>query len=130
MISLAWIRTAAKMLYNKRDGRKIVSNVRICKSALCQTIGLMFSRSINDQALMFEFPREIKLGLHMWFVFYPIDVVFLDSEKRVVELKEDFKPFTVYRPKNKSKYVIELPAGTISKADIALGDILLTKDLK
>ena len=39
----------------------------------------------------------------MFFVFFPIDVLFLDKNKKVVELKENFKPFSIYFPKNKAK---------------------------
>ncbi len=57
---------------------------------------------------MFVFDEEKRIGLHMWFVFFPIDVLFLDREKRIVELKKDFKPFTFYKSKEKVKYVVEL----------------------
>ena len=58
----------------------------------------------------------------MLFVFYSIDVLFLDKDKGVVELKEDFRPFRFYTPKNKAKYVIELPDGIIKKTGTKLGD--------
>ena len=58
----------------------------------------------------------------MFFVFFPIDVVFADSRFNVVDIKENFKPFTLYRPKNKSKYVIELPHRAIRNSNIKIGD--------
>jgi hypothetical protein len=47
----------------------------------------------------------------MFFVFYPIDVLFLDRENRIVEIKRHFLPFTIYAPKKKSMTIIELPDG-------------------
>ena len=44
----------------------------------------------------------------MFFVFYKIDVLYLDENKKVIEIKKNFKPFSSYTPKNKAKYVIEL----------------------
>jgi len=58
----------------------------------------------------------------MFFVFYPIDVLFLDKNKIVVEMKENFAPFSFYNPKNKSKYIIELPKNTIKETKTKLGD--------
>ena len=58
----------------------------------------------------------------MLFVFYPIDVLFLGKNKVVVEIKESLMPFTVYTPKNKAKYIIELPQGTIKKTKTVLRD--------
>jgi len=58
----------------------------------------------------------------MLFVFYPIDVLFLDKNKIVVEIKENFMPFAFYTPKNKAQYVTELPKGTIKKSKTEIGD--------
>ena len=82
----------------------------------------MFSKKIKDKGLVFIFQKARRMDLHMFFVFYPIDVLFLDDDKRVVEIKENFKPFTVYYSKNKVKYVIELPVGTVDKTKTKLND--------
>jgi len=94
-------------------------NAKICKSALSKFIGMMFSR---PRALVFAFKEEKITSLHMLFVFYPIDVLFLDKSKKIVEIKENFMPFSFYRPKNKALYIIELPEGTIKKSKTGLGD--------
>ena len=54
------------------------------------------------------FDGEKKVKLHNWFVFYPIDVLVLDSSKKVVEIKKDFKPFKFWSSVGKGKYVVEL----------------------
>ena len=58
----------------------------------------------------------------MFFVFYPIDVLFLDKNKVVVDKKENFKPFAFYNSKRKAMYEIELPNGTIRKTKTNIGD--------
>ena len=58
----------------------------------------------------------------MFFVFYPIDVLFLNKNKIVVEMKENFKPFTFYTPKNKALYIIELPRGSIKNSKTKIKD--------
>ncbi len=78
---------------------------RYCKTWWSQARGLMFK---NRQNLVMEFPSSRKISLHMFFVFYPIDVLILDENKKVVEIKRNFKPFTVWNSKEKGKYVVEI----------------------
>ncbi len=106
------------MIRNTTINRVIARNERICKSALSKALGLMFCR--KRKSLVFVFRKEQKVLLHMLFVFFPIDVLFLDSSRKVVELKTDFKPFRFYNPSKKAMYVIEIPSGS---ADItSIGD--------
>ncbi len=88
---------------------------KICNSVWSKTRGLMFSKKRN---LVFVFDEEKRVSLHMLFVFFPIDVLFLDKDKRIVEIKKNFKPFRVYTSKNKTKYVIELA----DKNNYTIGD--------
>lgn len=81
----------------------------------------MFSKQKN---LIFPFNKEKIIPLHMWFVFYPIDVIYLDKNKKIVEIKENFKPFSYFSPKNKAKYVIELKNGKVSKTSSKKGDYI------
>jgi len=98
----------------KAGNKKIISKVRFAKTAWQRTKGLMFEDIRKfDYALIFEFPREsrISASLHMIFVFFPIDVLFLDKGKKVVD-KITLNPFTPnYTPKYNAKYVVELPKG-------------------
>jgi len=78
---------------------------QICESLWSKTRGLMFSKKKN---LVFVFDEEKRISLHMMFVFFPIDVLFLDKDKKTIEVKKDFKPFSFYTPKEKARYVIEI----------------------
>ena len=84
-------------------------------------IGLMFSKKQN-RGLIFRFNKEKIISLHMFFVFYPIDVLFVDKDKIIVDKKENFKPFTFYKPRKKAMYVIELPNKVIKKSKTGIGD--------
>ncbi len=94
----------------------------------------MFSRRNDSKALVFELKKAKKVPLHMFFVFYPIDVLYLDEvkgnkknkngNKRIVEIKENFKPFTFYFPKKKAKYVVELAANPDNIAKLKINDTL------
>lgn len=102
----------------------LVTKHKDCRSILSKTIGLMFHSSINDYGLVFHFDLRGKPSLHNFFVFFPIDVLFLENN-RVVDLKKGFKPFCPYlKPKHHCDVIIELPAGTIEKSKTELGDKL------
>lgn len=111
------------MIRNISKKNVVVENVKYCKG-LSKYVGLMFSRKIENKALIFEFKREQISAIHMFFVFYPIDLIFLNENKKVVEIKENLKPFNFYTPKNKAKYVIELSAGSVKKTKTVIGDKL------
>jgi uncharacterized protein len=98
------------------DNIQISSTVEIANSPLKKALGLMFrSRS---SFLFMPFKKEKRISLHMFFVFFPIDVAFLDEKKKVIEIKKDFKPFTIYKSRKKAKCLMEMPSGSINKFNI------------
>ena len=106
---------------NSTKNDLISNNGILCSSPFSKFMGLMFSKKA-DKALIFKFTNAHIISLHMLFVFHPIDVLFLDKEKVVVEMKENFKPFTFYKSRHKSLYVVELREGSIKNTGTSLGD--------
>ena len=106
------------MIKNKSTNKVLVNKSKLCKFNWCKARGLMFSKQKKDFGLIFEFKKLNFISLHMFFVFYPIDVLFLDEDKTLVEKKVNFKPFTFYKSKKKVKYIIELPIKTGNKVNI------------
>lgn len=114
------------MLYNQTLKSTIHRQTRLADSFFKRLKGLMFTKKF-DFALIFPFQFESRVGasIHMLFVFTPIDVVYLDKGKRVVDLKESLQPWTLnYTPKKAAKYLIELPQGLIKKKGIKPGHSL------
>lgn len=112
------------MINNTTKNKILVKSKKKCDTVLSQSIGLMFSKEKKDFGLIFDFKNERTISLHMFFVFYPIDVISLDSERKVIDIKENFKPFTTYMTKKKAKYIIELPKGTIKKTKTTIGNTI------
>ncbi|MBI2647111.1 DUF192 domain-containing protein [Candidatus Woesearchaeota archaeon] len=114
------------ILLNSTKKRIIVRNIVIIEDSFRKFIGLMFSKPSSlvkqNKALIFKFNKEKLISLHMFFVFYPIDVLFLDKNKNVVDIKENFKPFTLYKSNKKAMYAVELPKGSIRKTNTCIGD--------
>lgn len=105
---------------NTTKKRIIAENAELCGDIFSKSLGLMFT--LKPKPLIFIFKKEKIIPLHMLFVFYPIDVLFLNKNKAVVEMKENLRPFRFYTPKKKAKYVIELPESTIKKSRTKIGD--------
>jgi len=94
--------------------------VKFCKSVF----GLMFRRLKKGDSIVLECAEGIfSSAIHMLFVFYSLDIVWLDKNKIVVD-KKTVKPFTLFAyPKKPAKYIVEMRKG-FSK-NIKIGDELL-----
>jgi uncharacterized membrane protein (UPF0127 family) len=62
-------------------------------------------------------------SVHTFFMRFPIDVVFLDRELRVLALATNLKPWRA-AARRRSRAVLELPAGESERRDIRPGDRL------
>jgi hypothetical protein len=90
-----------------------------------RAMGLMFRPSLpEDRGMLFIFERPDFYGIWMKNCRFPIDIVWLDEERRVVHVSERTPPCTadpcpVYEPLRKAVYVVELNAG-VAKAEKAV----------
>jgi uncharacterized membrane protein (UPF0127 family) len=62
-------------------------------------------------------------AVHTWFMRFPIDVVFLDSELRVVGVAADLGPWRA-AARRRARAVLELRAGECRRRGIEVGDEL------
>lgn len=115
------------MLHNTTKNTLLANTIRYASTQLKKAIGLMFSKERKHEALIFKFKTERLQSLHMFFVFYPIDLIFLNENKEIIELKENFKPFTCYTSKEKAQYILELPINTIKQSQSSIGDSIRFK---
>jgi uncharacterized membrane protein (UPF0127 family) len=80
----------------------------------------------SDHAMLFVFPNIGRPAIWMKDMNYSIDIVWLDNDKKVaytvVGAQPSSYPNTIFQPDIDSRYVIELPAGTIEKTGIHRGD--------
>jgi uncharacterized membrane protein (UPF0127 family) len=61
-------------------------------------------------------------SIHMFFMRFPLDVLFLDGEGRVLHLYESLRPWRVSRIVRGSKQVVEMPPGSIAASGTQIGD--------
>lgn len=112
------------MLVNETKGRVWHGKVKLADSFFRRFRGLMLVRNIN-YALVFVLPAETRANasIHMFFMLGDIDVIWLDSARRVVDFKRARK-WRVYVPKAPARYIIEGPVGLIKALDVEEGDLI------
>ncbi|OLO38951.1 hypothetical protein BTR23_10415 [Alkalihalophilus pseudofirmus] len=80
--------------------------------------GLMFRlKPISNEGILLTPCNSI----HMFFMFFPIDVIFLNSRNEIIYTKEKVKPWSLIFPIKNATSVLELPTGSISKYSISVG---------
>lgn len=91
------------------DERVLATDVDVADGILSKGRGLMFRRSVpDDYALVFPFRRASTRGLHMVFVPFDIDALWL-ADDEVVAVKR-LAAWTGHG-RDRADTVIELPAG-------------------
>ena len=60
--------------------------------------------------------------IHMLFMAYPIDAVFVNKEGSIVKIVQNLKPWALYAGAAKAHSVIELPAGKSQEWEMREGD--------
>ena len=99
----------------------LADKVKIAANPWLRLKGLLVTKSLSQgEGLSIE-PCQ---SVHTFFMAYPIDILFLDKELRVVYLRNAMPPNRISRHVFKARSVIELPAGTIEGTGTQIGDLL------
>ena len=113
------------MTLRKSDGTIIATNVELARSLVKQLLGLMFRRSIpQSYTMIFDMRWEQYIGIHMLFVPFPIDLVYLDKDRQIVDQRHLRAWIGLANSRKPARYALEMPAGTIERCGLNVGDIL------
>jgi uncharacterized membrane protein (UPF0127 family) len=115
-----------RVIRRASTGEVVLARATWCRSMWCHFKGLMLRRRLSDdEGLLFVYPRETITGttIHMFFVFFAIAAVWLDSQGRVVDAKlaRSWRP--VYAPAKAARYLIEARPALLER--VAVGDQLV-----
>jgi uncharacterized protein len=104
---------------NDRNGRVFLTDLHVVRGVWERFAGLMLRSSLAEaRGLLFRPAR----GIHTLFMRFPIDLVYLDQERRVRAIRPAMPPWRL--DLRCADAVIEVNAGAASAADIRLGDRL------
>ncbi|NMO09418.1 DUF192 domain-containing protein [Methanobacterium subterraneum] len=109
-------------IVNKTKGTNL-GNADVANSFFSRFKGLMMVKKL-EMGLILKLPSDRSRrasGIHMFFMRIPLDVVFADSDKKVVDTVT-LDPWTTYTPVAPARYVIELEIGKIAESNTEIGD--------
>ena len=79
----------------------------------------------ENQAMLFKFEGDDKWEMVMRNMSFPLYIIWLDKDKKVVhiehEVQPDAEPYEIYKPKVPARYVLEVAAGVAKKSSIVKG---------
>jgi uncharacterized protein len=103
-----------------RDARVACETCTVADTSLSRLKGLLGRRELPAGEGLLLRPAS---SVHTFFMRFPIDVVFLDRELRVLGLATNLKPWRAAARRG-ARAVLELPAGECDRRGIRPGDRL------
>lgn len=99
----------------------LLRDLEIAESFFARGRGLLGRASLGPEQGLWIRPCN---NIHTWFMKFPIDCVFVDRGLTVRSLREHVQPWRMVMPQWKAHSVIEMPAGSISRLGIRVGEVL------
>ena len=107
-------------------GTLIGHRIQVADSSLTRLVGLLGRKGVDAGAGLWIKPSS---GVHTVFMRFPIDVIGLDKNRRVIKLWSKLVPYRVTSVSTELRSVIELTAGRIAECGVQLGDqIVFTEE--
>jgi uncharacterized protein len=102
------------------SGRVLVEDLELAKSSWSRFVGLMGRPTLEKGRGLWIEPCN---SIHMFFMRFAIDVLFLDRQRQVKKVMLNLKPWRISPIVFGARTVVELPAGTLSDRGL-LGTLL------
>ncbi len=109
------------------DSLLVVLDIEIADDDYQIQTGLMYRHSMkNNQGMLFIFKDENTRSFYMKNTEFPLDIIFINSNKEVVSIQENTKPYdnTSLPSEAPALYVLEVNAGLSEKWTLEKGDVL------
>jgi uncharacterized membrane protein (UPF0127 family) len=103
------------------NGVVLAEHVRVADTVWSRFAGLMFARELPAGHGLAIRPCN---SIHMFFMRFALDVVFVDGDGRVVRVLESIQPWRASSFVRGAKAAIELPAGTAARGVVVPGMVL------
>jgi hypothetical protein len=111
----------AEVALRREDGSIVCERCVLADTALTRMRGLLGRRELPSGEGILLNPAS---SVHMAFMRFPIDAVFLDRDMRVVKVASDLRPWRLAGSKG-AKSVLEIPAGEARRRGLSVGDRLI-----
>jgi uncharacterized protein len=111
----------AEIALRRENGSIVCERCVLADTALARMRGLLGRRDLPSGEGVLLKPAS---SVHMAFMRFPIDAVFLDRDLRVVRIASDLKPWRAAGSRG-AKAVLEIPAGEAGRRGLSVGDRLV-----
>lgn len=108
----------AWLVLGGEDGRVIARRVTRADTFRQRLRGLLGRRGLSLEEGLLLTPCH---AIHTFFMRFPIDILFLDADGRVVAAVQDLPPWR-FKAAPGARAVLELPAGTVARTGVREGE--------
>lgn len=116
-----------KLVIVSHDGKDHAFNVEMASEKDQQTVGEMFRTSIpEDGGMLFDWGRAQPTQMWMKNTLVSLDMIFINNDGTIRSIAEDTVPrsLAVIDAGGPVRAVLEVSAGTTSKLDVRVGDVV------
>jgi uncharacterized membrane protein (UPF0127 family) len=111
----------AEIALRRENGSIVCERCVLADTALARMRGLLGRRELPSGEGILLKPAS---SVHMAFMRFAIDAVFLDRDLRVIKVASDLKPWRAAGSRG-AKAVLEIPAGEAGRRGVSVGDRLV-----
>ena len=108
----------------REDGAVVCERCVLADTSWTRLKGLLGRRGLEDGEGLLIRPTG---SIHMFFMRFPIDAVFLDRELRILKVVPDLKPWRM-SAKRGAKQVLEIAAGQAERRGLEPGGQLVLRE--
>jgi uncharacterized membrane protein (UPF0127 family) len=120
---------------NIRTGEVVCKSADVLANPVTRSMGLMGKTKTKGALFKLNKESRVNAAIHMGMMLMPIDVIWMDKNGVVVDIRRNIKPFSIidartwktYVPKKKAGFILELEAGKVKGTKA--GDVLSIKYL-
>ena len=112
------------LVMNQTRDTMIGDRITVADTSLRRIVGLLDRSELSAGEGLWIRPSS---GVHTIGMRFPIDVVGLDRNHRVIKLWENLRPYRITSVSAALRSVVELPSGRISQCQIQVGDLVQFK---
>lgn len=109
---------------NQENGQVLAWDTEEALSFMRRLKGLMFTKNLPFGSALHIRPCK---SVHTYFMKYSIDVLYLDSDQRIIGMEENLQPGYIGRRHSNTVSVIELPSGRIRETETEVGHTIILK---
>jgi uncharacterized membrane protein (UPF0127 family) len=120
-MAATWLRVT-----NPARGTVLADRCQLASSLRDRTVGLLGRSGLEAGSGLWI---ERSPSIHMFFMRFAIDAVFVDEQDRVVRIVEHLRPWRIVAWARGARDCIELPAGSVGGTGTQVGDPLVRESV-